>query len=265
MVTLFIVLIILGYLMGSICSAVLICRMCSLPDPREHGSKNPGATNILRIAGKHYALLVVAADILKGTIPVLIAKGLDATPETIGFTALAAVLGHIYPIFFGFKGGKGVATAIGALLGFHFIVGVMVSATWLVVVNVTRYSSLASLAAICLAPLYSLILIGRLDIFTPLFFIALFVLFKHKNNITRLMDGVEPKMKFKQPILDEVLEPSPVKKTQETTEPIREAKSLTTKTKKPSVTKEVTKKAKSTQSKTQKPEKQGKVAKKKEE
>ena len=204
--TLFIFLITLGYLMGSICSAVLVCRMSSLPDPREHGSQNPGATNVLRLAGKKYAALVMVMDILKGTIPVVIAKALDAEPIVVGFTALAAVLGHMFPIFFQFKGGKGVATALGALLGFHFLLGVMVSATWLLVAKFTKRSSLASITAISLAPFYSLILIGRNDILIPLFFITFFVLIKHSKNISRLMAGTEPKIHFKSPLLKEVME-----------------------------------------------------------
>lgn len=207
--TLFILFVTVGYLMGSICSAVIVCRLFALPDPREEGSKNPGASNVLRIAGKQYAMIVMIADLLKGTIPVLIAKAFDAEPITIAFTALAAVIGHMYPIFFGFKGGKGVATAIGALLGFQFIIGVMVSATWLLVANFGRYASLASIIAISLAPFYTLLLIGRLDIFPPIFIIAILVLFKHKNNITRLIDGVEPKIRLKPNMLNEVMKPSP--------------------------------------------------------
>lgn len=208
--TLSIFLVILGYLMGSICSAVIVCRVFSLPDPREEGSKNPGATNVLRLAGKPYAALVMVVDILKGTIPVLIAKSLGADSITIGFTALGAVLGHMYPIFFGFKGGKGVATAIGALLGFEFIIGVMVAATWLLVANFARYSSLASMIAISLAPLYSLMLFDNLDIFPPLFIIALLVLYKHRANINRLMDGTEPKIKFKHSVIEDVMDTSPM-------------------------------------------------------
>lgn len=197
MALLFVFVVGLGYLSGSVCSAVIVSRIFSLPDPRIAGSQNPGATNVLRLSGKKYAAIVLLVDMLKGLFPVLLAKALDAGPVAISFTCLAAVLGHMYPIFFGFNGGKGVATAIGALLGFHFILGVLVIATWLLVANFFRYSSLASIVSIVLAPLYSLILIGRLDIFPPLFFIALFILYKHRNNITRLIDGEEPKIKFK--------------------------------------------------------------------
>ncbi|KTD38530.1 transmembrane protein [Legionella moravica] len=208
--TLFLFLVILAYLMGSFCSAIIVCRVFGLPDPTVEGSKNPGATNVLRLAGKKYAALVMVGDVLKGTIPVLIAKALGATPVTIAFTALAAVVGHMFPVFFKFKGGKGVATAIGALLGFHFIIGVLVAATWLLVANFSRYSSLASIVAISLSPFYTLLLVGRLDIFPPLFFIALLVLYKHKNNINRLIDGIEPKIKFKQGVIKDIMESPPV-------------------------------------------------------
>lgn len=208
---LFIFLVLLAYLMGSICSAVLICKACSLPDPRTEGSKNPGATNVLRLAGKQYASLVMAADLLKGTIPVLIAKILGASLSTIGFTALAAVIGHMYPIFFEFKGGKGVATAIGALLGLNFIVGVFVAATWLLVAKFSRYSSLASIVSISLSPLYSLLLTQRIEVFLPLFIMVLLILYKHINNITRLIDKTEPKIKLKQNMLKDILEEEPKK------------------------------------------------------
>ncbi|AWN73280.1 glycerol-3-phosphate 1-O-acyltransferase PlsY [Legionella anisa] len=203
---LFIFLVVLAYLMGSICSAVIVCKACSLPDPRTAGSKNPGATNVLRIAGKQYAALVMVADLLKGTIPVLIAKILGAGPATVGFTALAAVIGHMYPVFFDFKGGKGVATAIGALLGFHFIVGILVAATWLIVAKFSRYASLASITAIGFAPFYSLLLIQRLDIFLPIFIMALLVVYKHKENIVRLIDKKEPHIKLKEDVLDTMME-----------------------------------------------------------
>ncbi len=214
--TLFIFLVGLAYLMGSFCSAIIVCRIFGLPDPREEGSKNPGATNVLRLAGKKYAALVMVGDVLKGTIPVLIAKMLHAEPVTVAFTALAAVIGHMYPIFFKFKGGKGVATALGAMLGFHFIVGVMISATWLLVANFTRYSSLASIVAIIMAPFYSLWLVGRLDIFPPIFFITLLVLYKHRNNINRLIDGVEPKIKLKQAPIKNIIKSSSPAANEET-------------------------------------------------
>ncbi|BCA94391.1 glycerol-3-phosphate acyltransferase [Legionella antarctica] len=255
----FILFVTIGYLMGSFCSAVIVCRLFALPDPRMKGSKNPGATNVLRIAGKNYAALVMLADLLKGTIPVLIAKIFDADAVIVAFTALAAVVGHMYPVFFEFKGGKGVATAIGALLGFHFIIGVMVAATWLLVAKFSRYSSLASMVAITLAPFYTLLLIPHFGIFPPLIIMALLVLFKHRNNITRLLDGIEPKINLKTNVIEEVMEASPDMNGKETEEqmvqeiplletktPIKEIKSVNIKAKKMSNRKEPSKKIKTT-------------------
>ena len=203
-------LIILAYLMGSICSAVIVCKTFALPDPRTEGSQNPGATNVLRLAGKKYAIIVLVTDLLKGTIPVLIAKMFGADATLISYVALAAVIGHMYPFFFGFKGGKGVATAIGALLGFQFIVGMMVTATWLLVVRLSRFSSLASIVSIGLAPFYSILIIGRINIFPPIFFMAVLILIKHKDNILRLIDGTESKVKFKQKsVMEEVMDDPP--------------------------------------------------------
>lgn len=199
-------LILLAYIMGSFCSAVIVCKTCHLPDPRTTGSQNPGATNVLRIAGKKYAALVMFADFIKGTIPVLIAKALGADAMIEGFTALAAVLGHMYPIFFGLKGGKGVATALGALYGFEFMVGVLATATWLLVARFSGYSSLASIVAIGLSPLYSLLIFQKLSIFPPIFIMALLILYKHRNNITRLLDGKEPTIKLKPNLIKDIEE-----------------------------------------------------------
>ena len=193
---LFVFFVAVGYLSGSVCSAVIVSRIFDLPDPRTEGSKNPGATNVLRLAGKNYAAIVLVADMLKGFIPVLFAQLLGATPITVGFTCFAAVIGHMYPVFFEFKGGKGVATAIGALLGFHLLLGIAVAATWMLIANFFRYSSLASIASMILMPFYAIIITHNLPVLTPLFLITLFILFQHRNNFTRLMDGTEPKIKM---------------------------------------------------------------------
>lgn len=204
--------IIVGYLIGSICSAVIVCRLFDLPDPRTKGSKNPGATNVLRLAGKQYAAIVLLADLFKGLLPVLLAESLSAGPVTLGFTCLAAVFGHMYPVFFGFKGGKGVATAVGALLGLNFILGVMVIATWLLVANFSRYSSVASIVSMILAPFYSLYALGNISAFLPLSIITLFILYKHRDNITRLEDGNESKIDFHRKALDEIMVPEKAEK-----------------------------------------------------
>ena len=191
------ILLVIGYLLGSICSAVIVSYLFGLPDPRTEGSQNPGATNILRLAGKKYALIVLLIDILKGLLPVLLAQVLNLSPMVAGFTCLAAVMGHMYPVFFHFQGGKGVATAIGGLLGLNFLLGVCVITIWLLVANFTRYSSLASIVAILLSPLLGILMLGTLQVFMPLFIMAIFILYRHKDNISRLVVGEEPKLKFK--------------------------------------------------------------------
>lgn len=219
---LFVLLLTIGYLCGSICSAIIVCRLFSLPDPCIAGSKNPGATNVLRIAGKKYAAMVLIADMLKGLLPVLLAKLLGANTFTLAFTCLAAVIGHMYPVFFGFKGGKGVATALGALLGLHFIMGVIVIALWLLVANFSRYSSLASLVSMLLAPILSIVSFGNLDAFPAIAFITMLIFYKHRLNITRLVDGEEPKLSFSHhqlsDVADELLRPD--LPTEVTSEPI---------------------------------------------
>lgn len=193
---LFLLTVTIGYLVGSICSAVIVSRLFGLPDPRAEGSQNPGATNVLRLAGKKYAAIVLIADMLKGLLPALFAQFIGADSITVGFTCFAAVFGHMYPIFFGFKGGKGVATAIGALFGLHFMLGMAVMITWIIVLQLFRYSSLASIVSMFLAPVYSLVIFRTSDIFIPLMLISVFILYKHRQNITRLVDHTEPTVNF---------------------------------------------------------------------
>jgi glycerol-3-phosphate acyltransferase PlsY len=171
-----------AYLIGSVSSAIIVSRLFNLPDPRTEGSKNPGATNVLRLSGKKYAVVVLIADMLKGLLPLLLAHALHSTPVLLGCTCLAAVLGHIYPVFFEFKGGKGVATAIGAFLGFHPTMGIVIIALWILIANISRYSSLASITAVVFAPFYSLFVVGDLSAFVPLALITAVVLYQHRNN-----------------------------------------------------------------------------------
>ena len=195
--------------MGSVCSAIIVCKLFNLPDPRLEGSKNPGATNVLRIAGKQYATYVLVGDLLKGLLPVLLAQALNEHPAVCSVVVVAAVIGHMYPIFFEFNGGKGVATAIGALFGLQLFIGLMVAATWLLVAKVSKYSSLASLIALTLSPIYALFIIKQVTIFPPLFLMVILIIYKHRNNITRLMDGTEPKIMLKQTIIEEIVEDTP--------------------------------------------------------
>lgn len=152
---------------------------------------------MLRLSGKKYAVIVLLFDILKGLVPLLIAQSVEASLIIKSFTCLAAVLGHIYPLYFHFKGGKGVATAIGALLGLHFMLGISIVITWIIVVKLTKYSSLASIVALLLAPFLSILMLQSVDPFTPLLMITLLIVYKHRANLTRLIDGTESKVNFK--------------------------------------------------------------------
>ncbi|NOU52390.1 glycerol-3-phosphate 1-O-acyltransferase PlsY [Pseudoalteromonas sp. JBTF-M23] len=186
-----------AYLIGSISSAVLVCRVFALPDPRFSGSQNPGATNVLRLGGKLPAILVLVFDILKGTIPVWGAYFLQIEPIWLGAVAVAACLGHIYPIFFHFNGGKAVATAFGALLPIGLSLGGLLISTWLFVLWLTRYSSLAAITAVSLAPLYTWWI---KPIYTlPVSFLTVLIIFRHRENIKRLLKGKEPKVGDKKP------------------------------------------------------------------
>jgi len=186
--------VIIAYAIGSICSAVIVCKIFTLPDPRTTGSNNPGATNVLRIAGKKYAILVLVADMLKGFLPVLIGQLLGMHQSFLAFLACAAVVGHIYPIFFQFKGGKGVATAIGALLGLNITLGILTVIIWGITAKLTKLSSLASIVAIILAPFISLFCYGNASAFIPLTLIMALTLYTHRSNISRIMNGTEPKI-----------------------------------------------------------------------
>ncbi len=188
--------ILIAYLVGSICSAILVAKIFHLPDPRLEGSKNPGATNILRIAGKPYAILVLVGDMLKGTLPALFAHLFGLSAFCSGLVVLAAVLGHIYPVFFNFEGGKGVATTLGALLGFHPELGIFIILAWLVTAIISRISSLSAIVALVLLPLAILFTQDK-GAFLPLLALSSLVIYQHHDNIQRLLNKTEPKMNFK--------------------------------------------------------------------
>jgi glycerol-3-phosphate acyltransferase PlsY len=184
---------IFAYLLGSINSAIIVCYIFRLPSPRSVGSGNPGTTNVLRIGGKVPAIITLVFDILKGLVPVIIAKVLTDNEFITACTALYAILGHVFPIFFGFKGGKGVATLIGTLFGFGWILGLIFVATWICVAVITRYSSLSALVATVIAS-FSVIFTSNLQVAAPFLIIAIIVLIKHKGNILRLISGQESKI-----------------------------------------------------------------------
>jgi glycerol-3-phosphate acyltransferase PlsY len=193
-ILLFFIFTLASYLVGSANTAIIVCKLFSLPDPRTQGSKNPGATNVLRLAGKSYALSVLLGDMLKGFLPVLIAHLLHLPVFIQASACLFAVIGHIFPLFFDFRGGKGIATGLGGLLALHFSLGVIVIVIWLLIAKIFRYSSLASVIAFLLAPFISLFTINSIDSFTPLCFMSLLVLYKHRLNISRLIAGTESKI-----------------------------------------------------------------------
>lgn len=183
-----------GYLIGSISAAILVCRIAGLPDPRTQGSGNPGATNVLRVGGKVPAAITLLGDALKGFIPVVVASALDAAPLWIGLTAIAAVLGHLFPVFFQFRGGKGVATTYGAIFGISWLTGLLVIASWLAVSLTFRYSSLAALTSMVLLPLYLWITTRSIELVVCGALIGVMIFWRHRANISRLMSGTEPKI-----------------------------------------------------------------------
>lgn len=181
----------LSYLMGSVSAAILVCRAMGLEDPRTSGSGNPGATNVLRLGGKLPAALTLLGDGLKGFLPVLITSLLVSHPPTIALAAIAAFAGHLYPVFFNFEGGKGVATALGALLGLNLTVGGLALLTWLAISLSFKRSSLAALVTFALVPVY--LMFESQQVFAAAFVvIGVFLFYTHRGNISRLIDGTEP-------------------------------------------------------------------------
>lgn len=187
-----VLMLVLAYLLGSISSAILVSRLFKLPDPRLNGSNNPGATNVFRLGGALPACLVLVFDILKGTIPVWGAYFLKLDPLMLGLIGVAACLGHMFPIFFNFKGGKAVATAFGTLLPIGLTLGGLLISTWVAVVALTRYSSLGALVAVALAPLYTWWIKPLYTL--PVTFLTVLIIIRHHANIKRLFSGDEPKV-----------------------------------------------------------------------
>lgn len=189
------ILLVLGaYLLGSLSTAIVISKLLKLPDPRTQGSCNPGATNVLRIAGKKIAAIVLLGDLLKGLIPVLVARAIDADQNTLAATGLAAFLGHLYPLYFGFRGGKGVATALGVLMGLAWPVAVALLMTWLIIAKVLHISSLAAIFAAIVAPIYTWLLQDSVPLLVMICVISILLLWRHRGNIQRLLSGAEGKI-----------------------------------------------------------------------
>lgn len=186
---------VIAYLLGSISSAIIFCKLAGLPDPREYGSKNPGATNVLRIGGKLSAVGVLLFDMLKGLLPTAIAFKLGLQPSEIGFIALAACLGHVFPLFFKFKGGKGVATALGTLLPFGIEIFGLAVGTWVTVFLISRYSSLSSVISALVLPIF--VWYFQPEFTFPIALICCLLLYRHHDNLQRLWRGQENKFSFR--------------------------------------------------------------------
>jgi acyl phosphate:glycerol-3-phosphate acyltransferase len=200
----------LAYLIGSLSFAVIVSRVMGLNDPRSFGSKNPGATNVLRSGNKGAAVATLLLDGLKGWLPVVLVKWYGSAyglgDGTVALVGLAAFLGHLYPVFFHFKGGKGVATAAGVLFGISWVLGLATLATWLIVAFFSRYSSLASLAAAVFAPLYYLLgdraaWYVNQGILMVLFIISALLLYRHRENISKLLKGTESRLGAAKPLV----------------------------------------------------------------
>jgi len=189
-----IIAIVIAYLIGSLSTAIIACKLTGLPDPRGQGSGNPGATNVLRFGGKKIAVIVLLGDMIKGLLPVLTVSLMGASSLVIALTAAAAFLGHLYPVFFGFKGGKGVATALGAILAISWLAGLTVLGVWLLVAFTLRYSSLAALCASVAAPL--IVWLYRPDVALLIMMIGMssLLVYRHKSNIQNLRQGKEDKI-----------------------------------------------------------------------
>ena len=184
-------LLIASYLIGSISSAVIICKALGLPDPRTQGSKNPGATNVLRVGGKKIAAFVLIFDGLKGAVPVFIGDYYGFGLIALTLTALCAFLGHIFPVFFRFRGGKGVATYLGGLIAISLLVGLIFSLIWLLVAKVLKISSLAALIATALSPIYFYLITGDMLSTLIISIISFLIFYTHRGNIKRLINKKE--------------------------------------------------------------------------
>lgn len=189
------ILVFVSYLLGSISTGIILSKLLRLTDPRDVGSNSAGATNMLRIAGKKIALFTLLGDCLKAIIAIGLANLFDVGEWTLGFICIAVFIGHLFPLFFHFQGGKGIATALGICLMLHWTLGFLLLWVWIVVFLLFRYSSLASIAAAVIAPI-----LGAYWLPTPLVLtlvvLTLLILWKHVSNIQRLMEGTEQKIKL---------------------------------------------------------------------
>ena len=187
--------------MGSLSFAVIVSRLMGLSDPRTYGSGNPGATNVLRSGNKAAAVVTLLLDLLKGFVPVVLVRGWGGAyglgEGTVALVGLAALLGHLWPVFFRFRGGKGVATAAGVLLGFEPWLGIATLATWLIIAAFTRYASLASIVAAAFAPFYQVLVWGGGPVAIAVVATGVLLVWRHQANIGKLLKGTESKLGHK--------------------------------------------------------------------
>jgi acyl phosphate:glycerol-3-phosphate acyltransferase len=186
--------VLIAYVMCSVSSAIIVCRLMGFPDPRSQGSNNPGATNVLRIGGKKAAAITLFGDMVKGLLPMLIAHLLGAPPLILALTGLAAFLGHLYPLFFNFKGGKGVATALGVQFGLHWGIGLAVALVWLFTAKVMKISSLSALISMALAPIFVWLIWPEPKLIIMQIFMSSLLFWRHRSNISNLVSGAEDKI-----------------------------------------------------------------------
>ncbi|CAN8138897.1 putative glycerol-3-phosphate acyltransferase [uncultured Thiomicrorhabdus sp.] len=187
--------VLLAYLLGSISTAIIVCRLMGLGDPREGGSGNPGATNVKRLYGNKAAANTLFGDLLKGVIPVLLAYQYGLSNAEVFIIGFAAFIGHLYPVFFGFRGGKGVATMLGMMLALSLPIGLAIVATWLFVAKVLKISSLSALVASFLAPVYIYFVSGEPSWIYGSIVLTLILFWRHRSNIQRLLNGEESLIK----------------------------------------------------------------------
>jgi glycerol-3-phosphate acyltransferase PlsY len=189
-------LVIFAYLLGSVSTAIITCKLMGLPDPRTTGSNNPGATNVLRVGGKKAALITLLGDMLKGLIPVLIGQALHLSYGWLFLVGFAAFLGHLFPIYYNFKGGKGVATALGVYFGINFWAGLCIAAIWLFMAKVLKISSAAALIATLLAPLIFYWFTHSTSLAWGMVLMTALIWWRHQSNIKNLLAGKEGKIKI---------------------------------------------------------------------
>ncbi len=184
----------LAYLIGSLSTAIITCKIMDIEDPRKTGSHNPGATNVLRHGGKKAAIITLIGDMLKGLIPVLIVTQFQADTSTIAIVGMFALLGHIFPVYYGFKGGKGVATYFGVILGINWLVGLIALAIWLTVAAILKISSLSALVSIFSTPFIFWYFSHSIELTSTAALMGILIFWRHRSNIKSLLHGAEGKI-----------------------------------------------------------------------